>query len=136
MRNLLMHSPIVVALCWIIAFLFFTVLPLLVLLIYPPPAGRGFWLEFSVALGFIGLALTALQFALTTRVNRIEASYGIDDLVLAFHRYTSFRELFGIVLESSLVVSDRARFTLADYLYSLCHSLCQTLADDQETVFG
>jgi predicted ferric reductase len=102
MRSLLMHNPIAVALSWIIAFLFFTVLPLLVLLIYPPPAGRGFWLEFSVALGFIGLALMALQFALTARVNRIEASYGID-LVLAFHRYTSF-VAFVMVLVHPLIL--------------------------------
>lgn len=102
MRNLLMHSPIVVALCWIITFLFFTVLPLFVLLIYPPPAGRGFWVEFSVALGFIGLALMALQFALTARVNRIEASYGID-LILSFHRYTSF-VAFVMVLVHPLIL--------------------------------
>lgn len=102
MRSLLMHSPIVVALGWIIAFLFFTVLPLLVLLIYPPPAGKGFWLDFSVALGFIGLALMALQFALTARINRIEASYGID-LILSFHRYTSF-VAFVMVLVHPLIL--------------------------------
>ena len=89
MQRLLMGSPIVIALCWIISFLFITTLPLLILLVYPPPAARGFWIEFSVALGFIGLALMALQFALTARINRIEASYGID-IILQFHRYTSF----------------------------------------------
>ncbi|MBW4621458.1 MAG: ferric reductase-like transmembrane domain-containing protein [Cyanosarcina radialis HA8281-LM2] len=102
MQSLLRHSPIAVALAWIIAFLFFTVLPLLVLLIYPPPAGRGFWIEFSVALGFIGLALMALQFALTARVNRIEASYGID-IILQFHRYTSF-VAFVVVLVHPLIL--------------------------------
>jgi 3-phenylpropionate/trans-cinnamate dioxygenase ferredoxin reductase subunit len=50
--------------------------------------GRGFWIDFSVALGFIALAMMALQFALTARINRIEASYGID-IILQFHRYTS-----------------------------------------------
>lgn len=102
MRSLLMHSSIVVALGWIIAFLFFTILPLFVLLIYSPPAGRGFWLDFSVALGFIGLALMALQFALTARINRIEASYGID-LILSFHRYTSF-VAFVMVLVHPLIL--------------------------------
>ncbi|NDJ16431.1 oxidoreductase [Myxacorys almedinensis A] len=97
-----MHSPIVVALCWILAFLLFTLLPLLVLLIYPPPGERGFWVEFSVALGFIGLALMALQFALTARINRVEASYGID-LILQFHRYTSF-VAFAMVLVHPLVL--------------------------------
>lgn len=89
MQKLLRRSPVVVALCWIAGFLFITILPLLVLLIYPPPVARGFWIEFSVALGFIGLALMALQFALTARINRVEDSYGID-LILQFHRYTSF----------------------------------------------
>jgi predicted ferric reductase len=102
MRSLLMHNPIIIALGWIVAFLFFTVLPLLVLLLYPPPIGRGFWLEFSVALGFIGLSLMALQFALTARVNRIEASYGID-LILSFHRYTSFLA-FVMVLVHPLIL--------------------------------
>ena len=55
---------------------------------YPPLADRGFWLDFSVALGFIGLAMMALQFALTARINCIEASYGID-ILLQFHRYIS-----------------------------------------------
>ncbi|MGL5193620.1 MAG: ferredoxin reductase family protein, partial [Chroococcales cyanobacterium] len=36
----------------------------------------------------IGLAMIALQFALTARINRIESSYGID-IILQFHRYIS-----------------------------------------------
>jgi predicted ferric reductase len=96
MRRLLMHSPIVVAAMWIVAYLLLTLLPLLVLLLYPAPSGRGFWIEFSVALGFIGLAMMALQFVLAARVNRIEASYGID-ILIQFHRYTSL-VAFAIVL--------------------------------------
>ncbi len=88
LRRLLMHSPIAVATLWIVAYLVFTLFPLLVLLLHPVLPGRGFWTEFSVALGFIGLALMALQFVLTARVNRIEASYGID-ILLQFHRYTA-----------------------------------------------
>lgn len=88
MQSLLMRSPIFVAFCWIGAYLFITLFPLLLLLIYPPFDDRGFWLDFSVALGFIGLAMMALQFALTARINRIEASYGID-IILQFHRYIS-----------------------------------------------
>ncbi|BAZ03923.1 ferredoxin reductase family protein [Calothrix sp. NIES-3974] len=87
MRRLLMHSPIAVAVMWIIAYLFIILFPLLVLLFHPAPTGRGFWIEFSVALGFIGLAMMALQFVLAARVNRIESSYGID-ILIQFHRYT------------------------------------------------
>jgi predicted ferric reductase len=88
MRSLLMHSPVAIAFAWIGAYIFITLLPLLILLIYPPLSGRGFWIDFSVALGFIALAMMALQFALTARINRIEASYGVD-IILQFHRYIS-----------------------------------------------
>ncbi|NJO79686.1 MAG: oxidoreductase [Cyanobacteria bacterium RM1_2_2] len=92
-----MHSPIAIALFWIGAYLFLTTLPLFILLIYPPPGGRGFWIEFSVALGFIGLAMMVLQFVATARINRIEASYGID-ILLQFHRYTSLVAFFMVLL--------------------------------------
>ncbi|MEN9518041.1 MAG: hypothetical protein RLZZ381_629, partial [Cyanobacteriota bacterium] len=88
MKRLLLISPVVVAAFWIGIYLLITLLPLLILLFYAPPEGRGFWTEFSVALGFIGLAMMALQFALTSRINRIEASYGVD-IILQFHRYIS-----------------------------------------------
>ena len=104
MQDLLMRNPISIAIGWIIAFLFLTLLPLLILLLYPPPE-RDFWLEFSVALGFIGLALMALQFALTARVKSIEASYGID-IILQFHRYTSFAA-FAMVLAHPLILFGR-----------------------------
>lgn len=97
MRSLLMRSPIAIALFWIGAYLLITVLPLFILLIYPPPGGRGFWVEFSVALGFIGLAMMALQFVITARINRIEASYGID-ILLQFHRFTSLVAFFAVLL--------------------------------------
>ncbi len=97
MRRLLMHSPIAVAFLWIVAYLLLTLLPLFVLLLHPVPSGRGFWTEFSVALGLIGLAMMALQFVLTARVNRIESSYGID-ILLQLHRYTSLVAFFMVLV--------------------------------------
>lgn len=97
MRSLLMRSPIAIALFWIGIYLLITLLPLLILLIYPPPGGRGFWVDFSVALGFIGLAMMALQFVITARINRIETSYGID-ILLQFHRFTSLVAFFMVLV--------------------------------------
>ena len=102
MRRLVMHSPIAVATLWIVAYLMITSLPLLVLLLHPSPNARGFWIEFSVALGFIGLAMMAVQFVLTARVNRIEASFGID-ILIQFHRYTSMAA-FAIVLAHPIIL--------------------------------
>jgi predicted ferric reductase len=97
MKSILTRSPIAIAAFWIGIYLLVALLPLLVLLLYAPPEGRGFWTEFSVALGFIGLAMIALQFALTARFDRIEASYGID-IILQFHRYISLVAFSFIIL--------------------------------------
>lgn len=59
--------------------------PLFVGLAPPTPAGRAFWLELSVALGFVGLGQLALQFALIARFRRISEPFGID-LVMQYHR--------------------------------------------------
>ncbi|TVQ32279.1 MAG: oxidoreductase [Phycisphaeraceae bacterium] len=59
--------------------------PLAVVLVGPLPEGRGFWIELSIALGFIGLAMMGAQFALTARFRRISTLYGQDSL-LQFHR--------------------------------------------------
>lgn len=113
MRRLLMQSPIAVALFWIGVYLLITTLPLFVLLVYPPSSGRGFWVEFSVAFGFIGLAMMALQFVITARINRIEASYGID-ILLQFHRYTSLVAFLMVLLHPVMlfVVQPETRYLL------------------------
>lgn len=59
--------------------------PLIVGLAPPTPSGRAFWLELSVALGFVGLGQLALQFALIARFRRISEPFGID-LVMQYHR--------------------------------------------------
>ncbi|MGP1386883.1 MAG: ferredoxin reductase family protein [Thainema sp.] len=103
MQRLLMRSPVAVATFWIAVYLAIALLPLFILLLYPPALNeRSFWTDFSVALGFVGLAMLALQFALTARINRIEASYGVD-IILQFHRYISL-VAFALILIHPLVL--------------------------------
>jgi len=104
MRSLLMKNPVVIGVSWIAAYIVIILFPLLILLLYPPTPSdeRSFLLEFSAALGFIGLAMMAMQFALTARINRIEASYGVD-LILQFHRYTSI-VAFCFILAHPIIV--------------------------------
>ena len=73
---------------WVLVYLFLTLLPVLVMFLPPRPPGREFIREFSVALGFVGLAMMALQFALTARFKTIKAPYGAD-VVYHFHRQIS-----------------------------------------------
>lgn len=73
---------------WILVYVLLSAAPLLIMLIAPMPPGRDFWREFSVALGFGGLAVMALQFVLTARIKAIKAPFGAD-LVYHFHRQIS-----------------------------------------------
>jgi predicted ferric reductase len=128
MQRLLMHNPIAVATLWIVAYISICLLPLAVALLYPSPANRGFWLEFSVALGFIGLAMMVLQFVLTARVNRIESSYGID-ILLQFHRYSSLAAFFMVVAHPiMLFVTDPETLQLLNFPQAPLRARLATIA--------
>jgi predicted ferric reductase len=72
------------ALKWLILFTVLVIAPLVFAAIGHPEESRGFWIEFGVALGFIGLAMMGLQFVLTARYSKIGAPFGLDEL-LQFH---------------------------------------------------
>jgi predicted ferric reductase len=67
-------------LVWVILYLFFCLAPLVLALGQDRPPGRPFLVEFSVALGFVGLSILALQFALIARFKAVAAPFGIDVL--------------------------------------------------------
>src|SRR5947209_10354467 len=62
---------------WVVAYVFFAVVPLAIVALANPPHGRPFLVEFSVALGFVGLAMMGLQFALIARFKTVAAPFGI-----------------------------------------------------------
>jgi predicted ferric reductase len=59
--------------------------PLLLMAVRPAPPGRPFLVEASIALGFVGLVMMAIQFALIGRFALLSAPFGIDAL-LRYHR--------------------------------------------------
>lgn len=73
---------------WIAVYILLATAPLILLKIGETPEGREFWRELSVALGFVGLSMMALQFILTARFKTIKAPYGAD-VVYHFHRQIS-----------------------------------------------
>lgn len=73
---------------WIGVYLLITLAPLFILLAGPRPAGREFWRDLSVGLGYSGFAMVGLQFVLTARFKVIKAPYG-SDIVYFFHRQIS-----------------------------------------------
>lgn len=95
-------SRILQGIFWVLVYLFLTLLPVLVMFLPPRPPGREFIREFSVALGFVGLAMMALQFALTARFKTIKAPYGAD-VVYHFHRQISILAFILIVVHPVLL---------------------------------
>jgi predicted ferric reductase len=73
---------------WILIYFLFVSAPLWILIAGDVPEGREFWRELSVALGFAGLAMMAIQFALTARFKVIKAPFGAD-IIYHFHRQIS-----------------------------------------------
>jgi len=87
---------------WVMIYIFITLLPLILLLTGDNPPGREFWREFSVALGFVGLAMMALQFVLTARFRRLKAPYG-SDIIYHFHRQISLIA-FALILSHPIIL--------------------------------
>lgn len=77
------------ALVWFGAYVAVIVVPLIFAAIGVAEESRGFWREFAVALGFVGLSMMGLQFVLVARLRTVAAPFGEDALVY-FHRYMGY----------------------------------------------
>jgi predicted ferric reductase len=86
------------------------VAPLVFAVIDPTP-GRGFLINFSVALGFVGLAMLGLQFALVARSQTVATPFGID-VVLQFHRQIAYVALLFILAHPVLLFVDEPPLSL------------------------
>lgn len=90
---------------WITLYLAVVLTPICLMLVPPVPSGRGFWLELSVALGFVGLTQIAVQFILIARFKRITAPYGID-IILRYHRQIALVAVAAVLLHPLVIVLD------------------------------
>ncbi len=79
-------SDVTKAKLWIGGFVLVILAPMLILLIGPRPAGREFWRELSVALGFAGLSLMGVQFIPTARLPFLGTLLPMDTLYAFHHR--------------------------------------------------
>jgi predicted ferric reductase len=73
---------------WMLVYLFFVLAPLFALLFGAHPPARAFWTEFSVAIGYAGLAIMGLQLGLTARFRYVTEPWG-EDVIYHFHRRIS-----------------------------------------------
>jgi predicted ferric reductase len=80
-----------------------------------PPA-RDFWTEFSVAIGYAGLAMMGLQFGLTARFRYVTDPWG-EDVIYHFHRRISLIAV-GLVVAHPLIL-----FAVRPELLALLNSI-------------
>lgn len=91
---------------WCGLYVLLVAFPVLLLLAKPLPRGGGFLWDFAMAVGFSGLAMMCLQFALTARFRRAAAPFGID-IIYYFHRWAAIAALSLILLHYAIL---RAQF--------------------------
>ena len=77
------------AVYWVLAYLGVVTAPLVFAAIGASDPGHSFWTNFSVALGFVGLAMMGLEFALVARFQAAAAPFG-QDALLQFHRQIGY----------------------------------------------
>jgi len=89
-------------LAWLVIYLLFILAPLFALLLGSHPPARDFWTEFSVALGYAGLAMMGLQFGLTARFRHVTEPWG-EDVIYHFHRQLSMVAV-GLVVAHPIIL--------------------------------
>ncbi|WP_181034138.1 ferric reductase-like transmembrane domain-containing protein [Arthrobacter sp. GMC3] len=97
------------ALAWLSFYVLFCIAPLLLALGHPSSTGRSFLIDFSVALGFVGLSMLAFQFVLIARFKVVAAPFGIDAL-LKFHIQITFVGLIFVVAHPVLLFIADAQY--------------------------
>jgi predicted ferric reductase len=91
---------------WLIVYLLFVLAPLFALLLGSMPPARSFWTEFSVAIGYSGLAMMGLQFGLTARFRYVTEPWG-EDVIYHFHRQISLIAVALVVAHPIILFIER-----------------------------
>ena len=89
-------------LVWAI-YLLIVLLPLIVMMVFPMPKGRDFWRDFSVGLGFVGLAMAGLQFIPTARLRFLSDVFDMDH-VYKVHHYLSVVSVFLVAVHPIILL--------------------------------
>lgn len=84
------------AILWLFIYLLLALIPMAIAISGEVPQVRSFWIEVGVAMGFIGLAMFALQFLFSGRFTSIAPTFGMDN-ILQFHKYIGIVAFFFVL---------------------------------------
>ena len=91
---------------WLSIYVVLALVPMAIAYAGDLPEYRTFWIEFGVALGFIGLSMFALQFLFSGRFRRIAPAFGKDNII-NFHRQIGITAFFLILAHPvTLIIAD------------------------------
>jgi predicted ferric reductase len=90
---------------WIFVYVAAVLAPVLFAHVGRTPPARDFIVEVSFALGFVGLAMIGIQFAVTARFQGVAAPYGMD-AIIRFHRQVSLVAFALILLHPLLIFAN------------------------------
>jgi predicted ferric reductase len=104
---------------WSAIYLLFILAPLFALLAGNLPPARNFGTEFSVALGYSGLAMMGLQFGLTARFRYVTEPWG-EDVIYHFHRRISLIAVGLVVVHPLILMAIRSEsLALPDSIWDI-----------------
>ena len=96
------------AIAWLCGYVLIAILPLILGLFDLDP-GRGFWINFSVAMGFVALAMLGLQFLLAARTRFVGDPIGMD-VVLRYHREITYVAALLVFAHPIILIVTDSRF--------------------------
>src|SRR5262245_28466770 len=94
---------------WLALYVLVTIAPLVLGSLGAATAGKGWLIDFSVALGFVGISIMTLQFALSARFRAVAAPFGMDAM-LQYHRQIGYVALFFVLAHPLLLFVADARY--------------------------
>lgn len=100
---------------WLGVFLIMLFLPLVLLMIFPRPAGREFLRELSVAFGFLTMSLLGLQTIPTSRLQFLTKYFPMEVLYNVHHRLSIFTFILAFVHPILLFINNPNTLRLLNF---------------------
>ncbi len=91
------------SLFWLGVYLLLILAPLVLLMFGGRPRPGGFWWDFALALGYAGLGMIGVQFALTARFRHATSPFGID-IIYYFHRFLATGAFLLLLLHAGILL--------------------------------
>jgi predicted ferric reductase len=108
---------------WGVAYAAIALAPFPLALVGSDAGRRGFWVELGVGLGFAGLAMLGLQFALTARFSWIGRGFGLDDMMQVHRQAGLIGGTFVLAHPAVLIAAEPAYLSFFDPRVNLLRAL-------------